>query len=139
LHRRFDRHFFPSVGSSDATLERGSYLSYLMTASRFESNPIRAVRRGRAVRRRLSPPPATIRARKLLCRPSAAPRACRRSSHRSPVHKAAHAPSPTRSRVCPRRRILAVRCRLGSPATTGGCARLQSSFHIRISSVVTLW
>jgi hypothetical protein len=40
VHRRFDRRsYFSTVGSSDATLERGSYLSYPTAASRFVSNP----------------------------------------------------------------------------------------------------
>jgi hypothetical protein len=53
LHRRFDRRFyFFTVGSSDATLERGSYLSYPSAASRIVSNPKSPGRHARAVRRR---------------------------------------------------------------------------------------
>jgi hypothetical protein len=40
LHRRFDRRFyFSTVGSSNATLKRGFYLSYSSVASLFLSNP----------------------------------------------------------------------------------------------------
>jgi hypothetical protein len=40
LHRRFDRRFyFSTIGSCDATLECGSYLSYPSVASSNRSNP----------------------------------------------------------------------------------------------------
>jgi hypothetical protein len=134
-----DFSIFSTVGSSDATLEHGPYLSYPPAASQSIQTLTRAVRRGRTICHRPSPPSATIRMREPLRRPSATPRARRRPPHHSPAQKAVHAPSPTRSRFCPRRRIPAVRCRLGSPATTGGVRKLKSSFHSRISSIFTLW
>jgi hypothetical protein len=106
LHRRFDRRFyFSTVGSSDAILKRGSYLSYPTTA--FHS--ILTLTASSPPRPR-SPPPR--------------PRARRRPPlhlHRpnSRARRRRHPP-----RVWPPPRIPAKRRHLGSPALTGGARGL---------------